>query len=48
MSQSGTITEGLFRDDQLIGEGRDRPVTPISKITSGKFDYMTSCDVTTF
>ena len=42
MSQSGTVTEGLFRDDQLIGEGRDRPVTPISKITSGIVDHMMS------
>ena len=35
MSQTGVVTNGLFRDDQLVGEGLDRPVTPISRLTAG-------------
>ena len=36
MSQTGVVTNGLFRDDQLVGEGLDRPVTPISRLTAGR------------
>lgn len=35
MSQTGVVTDGLFREDQLVGEGLDRPVTPISRLTAG-------------
>ena len=35
MSQTGVVTNGLFRDDQLVGVGLDRPVTPISRLTAG-------------
>ena len=50
MSQTGVVTSGLFRDDQLVGEGLCRPVTPISRLAGGTYvtinfsDHMTSCD----
>ena len=50
MSQTGVVTSGLFRDDQLVGEGLSRPVTPISRLTGGTCvaissnAHMTSCD----
>ena len=37
MSHTGVVTNGLFRDDQLVGEGLDRPVTPISRLTAGTY-----------
>ena len=50
MSQTGVVTSGLFRDDQLVGEGLCRPVTPISRLTGGTCvaissnAHMTSCN----
>jgi len=49
MSQTGVVTNGLFRDDQLVGEGLDRPVTPISRLTTGIISnfnaHMMSCGI---
>ena len=42
MSQTGVVTNGLFRDDQMVGEGLDRPVTPISRLTGGVY-VATAC-----